>query len=101
MDATYINVRRDSVAKDPLHVLLGITAEGNRKILDYALYPTESALNYNEDSLDCYVCYYYSDSNHKYANRIQRGFNQVSDELLQMFKPNSQTPNEYPMKEAA
>lgn len=24
MDATYLNVRRDSVAKEPLHVLLGI-----------------------------------------------------------------------------
>ena len=48
MDATYLNVRRDSVAKEPLHVLLGITPEGNREILDYALYPTESAANYEE-----------------------------------------------------
>ena len=36
MDATYLNVRRDSVAKEPLHVLLGITPEGNREVLDYA-----------------------------------------------------------------
>lgn len=48
MDATYLNVRRDSVAKEPLHVLLGITPEGNREILDYALFPTESASNYEE-----------------------------------------------------
>lgn len=48
MDATYLNVRRDSVAKEPLHVLLGITPEGNREVLDYALYPTESAANYEE-----------------------------------------------------
>lgn len=48
MDATYLNVRRDSVAKEPLHVLLGITPEGTKEVLDYALYPTESALNYEE-----------------------------------------------------
>ena len=48
MDATYLNVRRDSVAKEALHVLLGITPDGTREILDYALYPTESAANYEE-----------------------------------------------------
>ena len=48
MDATYLNVRRDSVAKEPLHVLLGITPNGTREVLDYALYPTESAANYEE-----------------------------------------------------
>lgn len=48
MDATYLNIRRDSVAKEPLHVLLGITPDGTREILDYALYPTESASNYEE-----------------------------------------------------
>lgn len=48
MDATYLNVRRDSVAKEALHVLLGITPEGTKEILDYALYPTESASNYEE-----------------------------------------------------
>ena len=48
MDATYFNVRRDSVAKEPLHVLLGITPDGTREVIDYALYPTESATNYEE-----------------------------------------------------
>ena len=48
MDATYMNVRRDSVAKEALHVLLGITPDGSREILDYALYPSESAANYEE-----------------------------------------------------
>jgi len=48
MDATYLNVRRDSVAKEPLHVLLGITPDGTKEILDYALFPTESASNYEE-----------------------------------------------------
>ena len=48
MDATYLNIRRDSVAKEPLHVLLGITPEGTKEVIDYALYPTESAVNYEE-----------------------------------------------------
>ena len=48
MDATYLNVRRDSVAKEPLHVLLGITPDRTREVLDYALYPTEAAANYDE-----------------------------------------------------
>ena len=48
MDATYLNVRRDSVAKEPLNVLPGITPDGPREVLDYALYPTESAANYEE-----------------------------------------------------
>ena len=48
MDATDLSVRRDSVAKEALHVLLGVTPEGTREIIDYALYPTESASNYEE-----------------------------------------------------
>lgn len=48
MDATYLSVRRDSVAKEALHVLLGVTPDGTREIIDYALYPTESADNYEE-----------------------------------------------------
>ena len=47
-DATYLDVRRDSVAKEALHVILGITPEGYKEILDYALYPSESAGNYKE-----------------------------------------------------
>lgn len=48
MDATYLSVRRESVAKEPLHVLFGMTPDGTRKVLDYALYPTEAASNYEE-----------------------------------------------------
>lgn len=47
-DATYLNVRRDTVAKEALHVLVGIDAEGYKEVLDYALYPTESAQGYKE-----------------------------------------------------
>lgn len=47
-DATYINIRRDSVAKEALHVILGIRPDGTKEILDYALYPTEAASNYED-----------------------------------------------------
>ena len=47
-DATYLNVRRDCVDKEALHVLLGITPDGKKEILSYALYPTEAAENYCE-----------------------------------------------------
>lgn len=47
-DATYLNVRRDTVAKEALHVLVGIDPDGYKEVLDYALYPTESSANYKE-----------------------------------------------------
>lgn len=47
-DATFLNLRRDTVAKEALHVILGITPEGYKEVLDYALYPSESAANYEE-----------------------------------------------------
>lgn len=47
-DATWLNVRRDSVDKEALHVILGITPDGYKEILEYALYPTEAAANYEE-----------------------------------------------------
>ena len=37
-----------TVDKESLHVLLDITPDGTRKVLDYALYPTEAAANYEE-----------------------------------------------------
>lgn len=47
-DATYLNVRRDSVAKEALHIVVGITLDGTKEVLDYALYPTESSSNYRD-----------------------------------------------------
>ena len=47
-DATWLNVRRDSVDKEALHIILGITPDGYKEILEYALYPTEAASNYEE-----------------------------------------------------
>lgn len=37
-----------TVDNESLHVLLDITPDGTRKVLDYALYPTETAANYEE-----------------------------------------------------
>lgn len=47
-DATFLNVRRDCVDKEALHVLVGITPDGKKEVLAYSLYPTESAENYSE-----------------------------------------------------
>lgn len=47
-DATFINLRRDSVAKEALHVMIGVTPGGDKEILDYALYPSESVSNYRD-----------------------------------------------------
>lgn len=51
-DATYLNVRRDSVSKEALHILLGITPEGFKEIISFRLYPTESSENYREMLID-------------------------------------------------
>lgn len=47
-DATYVNVRRDTVRKEALHILIGISDKGNKEIIDYQLYPSESSENYRE-----------------------------------------------------
>jgi transposase-like protein len=47
-DATYISVRRDTVSKEALHILMGISADGSKQILDYRLFPSESSENYRE-----------------------------------------------------
>ena len=47
-DATHLNVRRDSVSKEALRILVGITQEGTKEVLDYRLFPQESCANYRE-----------------------------------------------------
>ncbi len=47
-DATYLPVRGVSVAKEALHVIIGIDPNGNKEVLDYSLFPKESANNYKE-----------------------------------------------------
>ena len=40
----------------------------------------------NEDSLERFICCYYSDLNRDYGERAQKGFKQASAEILQMFE---------------
>lgn len=47
-DGTSLPVRRDCVAKESLHVITGIDIEGNKEVLEFALFPTECAENYKE-----------------------------------------------------
>lgn len=47
-DATFLPVRRGSVSKEALHLILGIDEEGHKEVLSFALYPTESSTNYRE-----------------------------------------------------
>lgn len=53
-NATMINVRRDSVAKEALHIIIGITEDGHKDILDYRVYPHEGASNYTDMLRDLY-----------------------------------------------
>ena len=47
-DATYIPLRRGSVQKEALHVLLGITPDGRKEVLDYTIAPHENCATYEE-----------------------------------------------------
>lgn len=48
LDVTWLNLRRDSVSKEVVHFLVGITPEGHKKVLDYAVFPTEAASDYHD-----------------------------------------------------
>lgn len=43
LDATYVPLRRDTVQKEAVHIVLGITMEGSKEMLGYAVAPNESA----------------------------------------------------------
>ena len=47
-DATFVPVRRGNVSKEAVHTIIGIDAQGYKEILDFQVYPTESALHYRE-----------------------------------------------------
>lgn len=47
-DATFIPVRRGNVSKEAVHTIIGIDANGHKEILDFQVYPTESAVHYRE-----------------------------------------------------
>lgn len=48
LDATWLNVRRDSVSKEAVHFIVGITPQGHKEVLDDAVFPSESSHNYQE-----------------------------------------------------
>ena len=48
LDATYIPLRRDAVQKEAVHIALGITATGEKEILDYTIAPQESNVAWSE-----------------------------------------------------
>ena len=43
LDATYVPLRRDTVQKEAIHIVLGITMDGTKEMLGYAVAPCESA----------------------------------------------------------
>lgn len=58
-DATMINIKRDSVSKEALHILIGIKLEGTKEALDYRLYPVRNTkrcfrISNTEVSKRCY-----------------------------------------------
>lgn len=48
LDATYLNLRRDSVSKEAVHIIIGITPKGQKEVLDYVIFPEESSHHYHE-----------------------------------------------------
>lgn len=52
LDATYVPLRRDTVRKEAVHIALGITMEGAKEMLGYAVAPNESSTIWKELLLD-------------------------------------------------
>ena len=47
-DATCMSLRRDTVAKEAVHIAIGITVEGFKEILGYSIAPNESSVIWKE-----------------------------------------------------
>ncbi|HFD0877401.1 TPA: transposase, partial [Enterococcus faecium] len=52
MDATYIPLKRKTVAKEAIHIAVGIRPDGSKEVLSYAIVPTESITIWEEILLD-------------------------------------------------
>ncbi len=52
MDATYIPLKRKTVAKEGIHIAVGIRPDGSKEVLSYAIAPTESITIWEEILLD-------------------------------------------------
>lgn len=48
LDATFMSLRRDTVAKEAVHIAIGVTPEGNKEILAYSITPNESIETWKE-----------------------------------------------------
>lgn len=48
LDAIFVNLRRDTVEKEGVYFVLGVTNEGYRDILGFYIYPTESSVIWEE-----------------------------------------------------
>ena len=47
-DVCFITVKRGTAQKEELHVLIGITPSGQKHVINYGIYPSESTLVYKE-----------------------------------------------------
>ncbi|OTP16165.1 transposase [Enterococcus gallinarum] len=52
MDATYIPLKRKTVAKEAIHIAVGIRPDGSKEVLSYAIAPTESIMIWEEILID-------------------------------------------------
>ncbi|EOM63980.1 hypothetical protein SS9_00255 [Enterococcus faecium EnGen0188] len=48
MDATYIPLKRQTVSKEAVYIVIGIRLDGTKEVLSYTLAPTESAYVWKE-----------------------------------------------------
>lgn len=48
LDATYLPLRRDTVAKEAVHIAIGIQPNGHKEVLSYKIAPTESSSVWSE-----------------------------------------------------
>ncbi|MBP1903532.1 transposase-like protein [Paenibacillus turicensis] len=48
MDAIYVPVKRETVAKEAVYVAVGIREDGSKEVINYGITPNESAYVWNE-----------------------------------------------------
>ena len=53
MDATHIPLKRQTVSKEAVYIVIGIRLDGTKEVLGFSLAPTESAYVWKEILQDC------------------------------------------------
>ena len=100
-DASFIPVRRGSVSKEAVHIIVGIDAKGYKKVLDSQVYYTESALHYREMLQDLKRCclqqvlLFVSDELTGYTNNRSESINK---QLKRRTKTKEQFPHDYSLE---